>query len=392
MSCGHPVLQRNTDRCREPQSVAFDPRSLITNQAELTSLFEDYARRRVGFTSDWLAASPIGQVLTQARSGTAPSGWSAAVVPAGVVSKLKAQGFAPAEIALVIAHPDQIAAAPERLVYYARLLSMSGKVWRRLFPALTRLRATGPTSSLGKAELAELQALNSMLVEVSARPGFGPHDPEQLVLCSEGAAIDGDWRNQVGRIATWRAAEAMFASLGAGELTEATAVRKGDAPQSLMGMTAAQRSALVDQRWKPDVIEVDSGYRVRFGPQVVQAQSVDADITVARLKNGKTDLVEAAGEVKGSTDPANAKERWRLAAGNVAAMNRIRSGKAAKRPATFYIGLVITEAVVEGDTQVTGMRELLDKRTLDAAFSVVKFADAAELQRFTDFFRAQVGK
>jgi hypothetical protein len=372
--------------------VAFDPRSLITSQAELTSLFEDYARRRVGFTSDWLAASPIGQVLTQARSGTAPSGWPPAAVPAGAVEKLADQGFAPAEIPLAIAHPDQIAAAPERLVYYARLLSMSGKVWRRLFPALTRLQGTGPTSGLGASELFELQTLNSMLVQVSARPGFGPHDPEQLVLCSEGAAIDGDWRNQVGRIATWRAAEAMFASLDASEVTATTAVRTGGARKSLMGMTAPQRSALVDQRWKPDVIDVDSGYRIRFGPQVVENQTVDADITVARLKNGKPALIEAAGEVKGSTDPANAKERWRLAAGNVTAMNRIRSGKGAKRPATFYVGLVITEAVVEGDSQVTGMRELLDNRMLDAAFSVVKFADTAELQRFTDFFRAQIGK
>lgn len=372
--------------------MAFDPRSLITSQAELTSLFEDYARRRVGFTSTWLAGSPIGQVLAQARAGAAPASWPAAVVPAAALARLATQGFAPAEIPLVVAHPDQIAAAPERLVYYARLLSMSGKVWRRLFPALTRLQSRGPASSLGPAELTELTMLDSMLVEVSARPGFGPRDPEQLVLCSEGAAIDGDWRNQVGRIATWRAAEAMFASLAMNEVTAATALCSGEAPKDVKGMTAAQRSALVDQRWKPDVIEVDSGYRVRFGPQVVEGQTVDADITVARLKQGKPDLIEAAGEVKGSTDPANAKERWRLAAGNVSAMNRIRSGKAAKRPATFYVGLVITEAVVEGDSQVTGMRELLDNRTLDAAFSVVKFAGTAELQRFTDFFRAQVGK
>lgn len=372
--------------------MAFDPRSLITSQTELTSLFEDYARRRIGFTSDWLAASPIGQVLAQARSGAATRNWPSGVVPAGAVAKLATQGFTPAEVPLVIAHPDQIAAAPERLVYYARLLSMSGKVWRRLFPSLARLQGMGPTSGLGASELTELQTLNSMLVEVSARPGFGPRDPEQLVLCSEGAAIDGDWRNQVGRIATWRAAEAMLASLDATEVTAATAVRTGDAPKSLTGLTATQRSALVDQRWKPDVIEVDSGYRIRFGPQVVEDQTIDADITVARLKTDKPDLIDAAGEVKGSTDPANAKERWRLAAGNVTAMNRIRSGKAAKRPATFYVGLLITEAVVEGDSQVTGMRELLDRRTLDAAFSVVKFADTAELQRFTDFFRAQVGK
>jgi hypothetical protein len=372
--------------------VLFDPRTLITTQAELTTLFEDYARRRVGFTAAWLSTSPIGHVLGQVRSGSTPSSWPPAIVPASATARLQAQGFSSAELPLVLAHPVTIASDPQRLVYYARLLSMSGKVFRRLFPELQRLQKGAPQPSLTQNQLDELALLNSMLVAVAERPGFGPTDPEQLVLCSEGAAIDGDWRNQVGRIAVWGAAEAMFASLSPSEIVSATATRANSPATSLVGLTPQQRSDLVDQRWKPDTIEVDTGYRVRFGPQVVDGETVDADITIARLSNGAPVVVESAGEIKGSSDPANAKERWRLAADNVQAMSRIRSGRAGRRPATFYVGLLITEAVVDGDSQVTGMRTLLDNRTLDAAFSIMKFSQAAEQQRFTDFFRAQIGK
>lgn len=373
--------------------MAPDPHDLITTPAEEAALFEDYALRRVGFTAAWLEESSIEQVLRQVASGAAPPGWPAHVVPSGAVAHLQTLGFTPSQMALVLAHPDTIAAHPRRLLYYMRLTSMSGKVWRRLFPRLARLQATAtPQQYLAAEQESELKALNEMLIAVAERSGFGPVDPERLVLCSEGASIDGDWRNQVGRIATWGAMEAMLAALNPTEVVAATAIRAGDNPVSLVGTTLAQRRGLVDERWKPDMIEVDTGYRVRFGPQVVDGVTVDADITIAHLVNGEPVVVEAAGEVKGSSDPANAKDRWRIAAGNIAAMNRIRSGRAARRPVTFYVGLLITESVVEGDSQLTGMRELLDNRTLDAAFSIVKFAQTSEQRRFTRFFRSQIGK
>jgi hypothetical protein len=267
---------------------------------------------------------------------------------------------------------------------------MSGKVFGRLFPALLRLSTRDSPLALTDVQLSELAVLNSMLGNVASRADLEPRDLKRLALCSEGAAIDGDWRNQVGRIALWATVEAMLSCLG-DDVQIATATRRGDAPLRIDGLSVAERQALVDERWKPDTVEV-AGYRIRMGAQAVAGETIDADITIARLDDdGAPQVIEATGEVKGSTDPANAKERWRLASGNIDAMSRIRSGRAARRPVTFYVGLVVTDGVVNGDSQITGMKTLLENRVLDAAFSLVKFSSPPERSRFCDFIRAQVG-
>lgn len=361
--------------------------SLITTDDELRRVTADFARRRVGFSERRLAESGLEATLDTIR-GLSAADWKASGVNPTVYGTLRHAGFSDAELHRVLAHPDAIADSPDNLVYYRRLLSMSNKVFGRLFPQLARRVGRGPAPLEGQ-QLEELAELNEMLSNVANRAGLAPDDPERLVVLSEGASIDGDWRNQVGRIATWRAFEAIERCLAPEGPRTATAKRRGHS-QSLLGLTDTERTLLVDDGWKPDIIEVGDA-RIRFGSQRVGATMVKADITVSRLAEGAPAVIEAAGEVKGSTDPANAMERWRLASGNIEAMNRIRSGAARRRPTTFYVGLVITEAVVDGDGQTPGMRELLDNTTLDAAFSVVKLGEASEQQRFCEFFLPQLG-
>jgi hypothetical protein len=368
----------------------FDPRELITDEQALRDLFLDYAERRVRFTRAWLERSPLDAMLHAIGTQTGSS-WRDTGLPAEALGRLRAQGFDEAQLHLAFAHPATVSRHPELIGYYQRLLSMSGKVFTRVFPRLERLRRRNVlVLALADDERSELETLNEMLVTVAAAPGFDPETPVRLVVASEGAAIDGDWRNQTGRIATWRAMEAMIGCLDRPEIVHVTAVR-GDETIDLTASDPSDRSALVDRGWRPGMLETSSGYRVRFGPQTVADVVIDADITVARIEDESLAAITAAGEIKGASDPANAKERWRLAAGNIEAMHRIRSGRLQARPTTFYVGLVITEAVVEGDSQITGMREMLDRRTLDSAFSLVTLARATEWRRFRDFFRAQVG-
>jgi hypothetical protein len=290
----------------------------------------------------------------------------------------------------VFAHPDAVAAAPFTVTYYRRLLGMSNKVFGHLFPELRRLESVNQRVLLSTRAATELRALNAILSIIAQRAGLTPDDPERLVILAEGGAIDGDWRNQIGRVATWGAFEAILASLDPGDLQDAH-FKKDETGRSVGSLTYAAREQLVDERWKPYEICV-SGYRVRFGAQRVNNQNISADITVARLdRTGRPTEIVAAGEVKGSTDRANAMERWRLASGNIGAMNRIRSGSAGRRPTTFYVGIVVTEGVVEGAARATGMRVLLQNSTLDGAFSIVKLSGPAEQQRFRDFFRPQIG-
>lgn len=366
--------------------VPFEPRTLTTTEDELRELSVDFARRRVAFTEAWLEASGLNVILDDVQSREEDD-WTESCVDEEAREALTTAGFSATDLHLVFAHPDAIATSPANLVYYRRLLSMSNKVFARLFPQLTRRRTQHP-ETLDEEELAEVLELNNMLAQVANRAGVSPEDPLRLVLLSEGAAIDGDWRNQIGRIATAGAFEAMIACFDNDELTRATFM-KGSDTMEISDLPPNERSVLIDQRWKPELIEVGS-HRIRFGSQRVGNLTVNADITVARVENGVPVVVEAAGEVKGSTDPANAMERWRLASGNIAAMNRIRSGPAHRRPTTFYVGLTITENVVEGTGHTAGMRELLNNSTLDAAFSIVKFADPVEVQRFCNFFRPQV--
>jgi hypothetical protein len=337
----------------------------------------------------WIPGSEFEAALLAVGS-TPATGWTGYGIDAATVTTLRTNGFTDATLGRVFAHPDVLSGQPAILLYYRRLLSMSNKVFVRLFPRLTRFQARGVPRALAPDEFTELGALNAILAGVARPTGFSPNDPTRLAILAEGAAIDGDWRNQIGRIATGEAFEAILTCFGPGEAASATFVRGADGSRDVIGMTRAQRGRLIDERWRPDTINVGE-YRIRFGGQRVGDLTVDGDITVARLHDGQPLVIEAAGEVKGSTDPANAMERWRLASANIAAMNRIRSGPAHRRPTTFYVGLVITENVANGSGTTAGMRELLTNSTLDAAFSIVKFSSAAERQRFRDFFRPQVG-
>lgn len=365
--------------------------SLITDAAELRALFVDYAERRVRFTRSRLAASSLSEVLRSVEDQDGLVGWSDAGVSDEVLERLRQSGVEGRELHLVFAHPSSVAAQPARLDYYKRLLSMSDKVFQRVYPRLARLRRRASQASLSSEERTELTALNELLELIADLPDFSIELPIRLVTASEGASIDGDWRNQTGRIATWRTMEAILACLDRSEIVRLTATSQG-ASRDITHLSDEERIELVDAGWRPDALDVTGGFRVRFGPQQVDGRAVNADITIAALADDQPSRIVSVGEVKGASDPANAKERWRLAAGNIAAMDRIRSGRAGSRPTTFYVGLLITEAVVSGDAQLTGMRELLERRTLDAAFSLLKFSKTGEWERFRTFFRAQIGR
>lgn len=369
--------------------MSFDPSDLITSDDELKAVFAGYAGRRVRFTEAWLGRSVLGDILRAVEAEAGTVDWSEAGIEQRDVRNLVERGFKQEQIHLVFAHPNMIADDPSRLVYYQRLLSMSGKVFPRLFPHLAPLRRASGLTQLGELVQAELIELNGMLAQVAARSGFLPEEPVRLAVASEGAAIDGDWRNQTGRIATWRTLEAMLTAVPQHQLVRVEASKAGEA-RNITRSGPDTREDLMDEGWKPSELDIRTGYRVRFGPQNVSGTLVDADVTIARLdERGEPNAVVTAGEVKGTTDPANAKERWRLASGNIEAMNRIRSGRASVRPTTFYMGLVMTAAVVDGDSNITGMRELLSRRSLDFAFSLVKLTETPELRRFQHFFRSQ---
>lgn len=370
--------------------MPFDPGALVTSDAELKSLFAEYAERRLRFTEACLSRSALGGVMRAVGAESSHVNWAEAGLAGQEEQNLLQRGFTAPQVHLVFAHPTAIAADPSRIEYYRRLLSMSGKVFGRLFPKLSRLQSKPPVGALTTEQLSELVDLNGVLARVAARSGFLPEEPVRLVIASEGASIDGDWRNQTGRVATWRTLEFMLAAVAERDVRRVQA-SKARTLEDITNADASVREDRMDEGWKPESLELVSGYRIRFGPQSVLGVNVSADVTVTRTDDhGEPIAVTCAGEVKGTTDPANAKERWRLAAGNVEAMNRIRSGRARSRPTTFYMGLVITEAVVDGDAEITGMRELLDRRALDYAFSLVKLADPREFGRFRDFFRDQV--
>lgn len=367
--------------------VSFDPASLVTTDDELLAVIADFAERRIGFTEAWLARSGLTATIATVQAATAQTWGGTGVDPSGIAA-LTAAGFTNAEIHFVFVHPDIIAAAPSTLTYYRRLVSMSNKVFQRLFPRLWRIIGRDH-AFIGPPEQAEIERLNQLLSNVARQAGLTPADPERLVVLSEGGAIDGDWRNQIGRVATWGAFEAMLQAVPPHEMDLARFVRDGEFVD-VLSLTRSERAELIDSRWRPHGFEAN-GHRVVFGAQRVGNVTVDADITVARLAGSASEVVEAAGEVKGSTDPANAMERWRLASRNIESMNQIRSGRASRRPTTFYVGIVITENVVEGSGGTVAMRTLLQNSTLDTAFSIVKLEDATEQARFAAFFRPQLG-
>ncbi len=379
---------RETSSDKE-NNLPFDPSILVTSESELREVVAEFAERRIAFAGAWQESTRLDAILDTVAA-TQTSSWSGAGVSQAAATVLVNQGFPQTHLHLVFAHPDAVAETPFTVTYYRRLLGMGNKVFGQLFPQLRRLEGIDHRVTLSAAATAELNALNGILSIIAQRGDLSPTDPERLVILAEGGAIDGDWRNQIGRVATWGAFEAIVASLDPGDLRDAH-FKRGDVGRSVGSLTRAAREQLIDDRWKPYEIVV-SGFRLRFGAQRINNQSISADITVARLDNtGQPAEVVAAGEVKGSTDRANAMERWRLASGNIGAMNQIRSGAAGRRPTTFYVGIVVTEGVVEGADRTTGMRALLQNSTLDAAFSIVKLLQPAEQQRFRDFFRPQVG-
>lgn len=369
----------------------MDPNELITSDAELSSLFAEIAERRLRFTRNYLRGSPLDTVLARLNEGDSPADWDAAGVP-GELKRLAGLGFAGKRLQLVIAHPDLIAESPGNLFYYRYLLQMSGKMFPRVFGRLAGLAAsTGPVE-LAPEDIDELQRMNRALTEMAISSGLSPEEARRTVIRSEGAAVDGDWRNQTGRIALWRTLEAIEASLDDQPDLEVWVKRAGKGLREVRALDPTSRATLEDEGWKPERVSAHR-FNVVFGSQRLDGQTVDADLTISLLDaSGSPREIPAVGEVKGSTDPANAKERWRLASGNIIAMNRLRVGRRNARPSTFYVGNVITAGVVTGDAQIRGMRALLEDGTLDDAFSVVKLTPgSSETARFREFLRAQIG-
>ena len=116
--------------------VPFDPKSLITTVDELRNLSVDFARRRVAFTESWLAQAGLVATITDVQ-GRGAASWTNTGVDPKAIAALKRAGFTEKQLHLVFIHPDAMAGNPRVLVYYRRLLSMSHKVFARLFPKLT---------------------------------------------------------------------------------------------------------------------------------------------------------------------------------------------------------------------------------------------------------------
>lgn len=367
-----------------PPLPSFDARSLIATDDEIRDLAGEFARRRVGFTQAWLAESGIQDAL-DAVERDCELDWTGLGVKDDALAALRRAGFTDRQFHRVFAHPDVVDPDAGGFFYYRRLLSMSRKVFVRLFDDLARWEQRG-----GELSTESLRRLNEVLGDVARTPELDVALSERLVILAEGAAIDGEWRNQIGRIATWLAFEALMEALSAEPIDRATFRKKDNPTHEVHALTRQARSDLIDERWKPDRIELP-GRLLRFGSQRVGNVTVSADITVAELEGQRATVIAAAGEVKGSTDPPTALDRWRIAAQNIEEMNRIRSGAAGRRPATMYLGLTITDGVVEGTEQTAGLRALLAARTLDAAFSLIKFSDEAEKDRFRQFIRPQLG-
>lgn len=368
----------------------FDPRDLITTEDELAMLFIDVAERRLGFARERLKHSPLDDVLAALSPSGASRGWTG-VGADKYLDRLSALGFDSSRLHLLLAHPDLVAASPRNLVYYQRLLQMSGKVFGRVFGRLSSLSQRQGATELDPEDCAELRRLNAALAEMAKAASLSPKEAQRTVIRSEGAAVDGDWRNQTGRMALWRTLEALEQALDDQPALEVCVRRRGTR-NDIRGLHKTQRTRLEEEGWAPAEISSPDRFRISFGPQRIAGQKVDADLTLAALStDGAVKDVPAVGEIKGSTDPANAKERWRLAAGNIESMSLLRVGRRQARPTTFYVGNVITEAVATGDSQLRGMDKLIRDGTLDAAFSVVKFRHQSERTRFGDFVRDQLG-
>lgn len=368
--------------------MTIDPAGLVTSEAELAEVFAEFAERRTAFSMERADDARLDAVLSSVRSAPPAGDWSQTGVDAEAISALLADGVSVEDLHRVFVHPDAVDQWPRVLSYYQRLVSMSDKVFGRLFPVLNRLKSHD-SAPLSQEAIREIQALNRILSHPSLSTALMAN-PERFVLFSEGAAIDGAWRNAVGRIATWKAFEAIIDTLEPGEIDAATLRKTGSASQDALLLNRSSRESLVAAGWGPEGLTVGD-HVLKFGAQSVGGKSAKADITVAKCIGGVPSVIVAAGEIKGSTDPANAMERWRLASGNVIAMDRMRTSPAQRRPTTFYIGVVITTQVVEGADRIVGLRAMLTDNRLDAAFSLIKLVDPVERARFRAFFRPQVG-
>src|SRR3954452_5901089 len=86
--------RRASPRRGERVAVSFDPRSLVTNDAELRAVVTDYARQRIAFTEAWLAPSPLADVLREVQAGSQPRrDWSLTRVPAATIRRIERLGF-----------------------------------------------------------------------------------------------------------------------------------------------------------------------------------------------------------------------------------------------------------------------------------------------------------
>jgi hypothetical protein len=287
----------------------------------------------------------------------------------------------------VFCQPSLIAADAKVLAYYRNLAGISAKAQGHTLPRLRRIESGAQTYFQSDEVLAEIRALNEVLRRALNDPLFGEQVIDPLLFVSEGASIDGAWRNVIGRIAVWETMR--FFILILQEADEFVRLRVG---RRVDGVSTH------DDRTEFDVDSIDDLQREGWAPLELEGANVmielpsNPDIEVFRREgvDGAWKTV-AAGEVKGATDPANVWERWPLV---IKTLGDIKS----TRPdaARFFVGLTITANLAlgldsRGNETRRGIKQLLAEGLLTKGFSLSKLLTPATAQaareEFENYFR-----
>jgi hypothetical protein len=371
--------------------TADEIREVISTPEEILETLREYAAMHGAFVLEFLGPKVLGARETAARLVTRDGDWSVAGVDSASIALARKKGCpAKREFELYL-HPVVLLEHPEIVSYYRNLAGISDKLARDFFPELARIESSRGIARTTRAAIEgylhgrprpvlaeEIIVLNGAINRIVALESFSFELKDSIVVATVGASIDGSWRNEIGRIGTFRVLRLVAKALP--EIATITAsvdkgtvvVRAGPGLQTALQELDTRRATVRS-------IELSNGIRInlRANPDIVIEDATGA--------------ILAGGEIKGATDPANPWERWPLAQGKTILEFRMAHPEAW----TFYIGLTIPERLAlgldhTGRATRTGVLQLMndirrigerqpDRPVLDAAFNMLRLekSDAA---------------
>lgn len=196
------------------RNIHEEARGLVTSDEEQLQTIKLYAERRTGFILSELDRRGLLPVYEEiAGMERSDLNWASVGVTDEDVAFAAGRGIAREWLHRVFCHPVLVATDAKVLAYYRNLAGISGKAQGHTLPRLRRIE-TGQLTYIESDEvLGEIAALNEVLRRALLDPLFTERVIDPLLFVSEGASIDGAWRNVIGRIAVWEVMRFLIAIL-----------------------------------------------------------------------------------------------------------------------------------------------------------------------------------